>query len=61
MYDVISHTHICMISCTYLFVLDGCCGEEDECTSDKEVYKKPHKYEQVPLYTYASPGIYYYY
>ena len=55
-----SHTHICMISFTYLFVLDGCCGEEGECTSDKEIYKKPHKYEQVPLYTYASPGIYYY-
>ena len=41
-------------------MLDGCCGEEDESTSDKEIYKKPHRYEQVPLYTYASPGIYYY-
>ena len=50
-------------------MLDGCyvkvgatCtlrGEEDECTSHKEIYKKPHRYEQVPLDTYGSPGTLY--
>ena len=35
-------------------------GEDDECTSHKEIYKKPHRYEQVSLDTYGSPGTLHY-
>ena len=34
-------------------------GEEDEVTSHNKIYKKPHRYEQIPLDTYASTGTVY--